>query len=129
MTTPMGPDFIALQVRDLAASRKFYVEIFGFDPAPQSPPGAVVFKTAPIPLALREPIRPLPETGPLGVGMVLWIACADADVLHDLILARGGAILSPPADGPFGRFFVTADPDGYAITFHTARTTAASAPA
>ena len=121
MTTPIGPDFIALQVRDLAASSKFYVEIFGFKAAAQSPPGAVVFKTVPIPLALREPLRPLPEAGLLGVGMVLWIACDAADALHDRIVERGGAILSPLADGPFGRFFVAADPDGYAITFHTAR--------
>ena len=121
MTTPIGPDFIALQVRDLAASSKFYVEIFGFKAAAQSPPGALVLKTAPIPLALREPLRPLPEAGPLGVGMVLWVACDAADALHDRIVERGGAILSPLADGPFGRFFVAADPDGYAITFHTAR--------
>jgi len=121
MTTPIGPDFIALQVRDLAASSKFYAEIFGFNVAAQSPPGAVVFKTMPIPLALREPLRPLPEAGPLGVGVVLWIACGDADALHDLIVKRGGAILSQPADSPFGRFFVAGDPDGYAITFHTAR--------
>ena len=120
MTTPIGPDFIALQVRDLVASRKFYVEIFGFHAAAQSPPGAVVFKTGPIPLALREPLRTLPEAGPLGLGMVLWIACNDADALHDLIVKRGGAILSPLAEGPFGRFFVAGDPDGYAITFHTA---------
>jgi predicted enzyme related to lactoylglutathione lyase len=121
VTTPIGPDFIALQVRDLAASRKFYLEVFGFEASTHCPPGAVIFKTVPIPLALREPLFALPESGPLGVGMVLWIACADADVLHDLIVKRGGVILSAPADGPFGRFFVTADPDGYAITFHTAR--------
>lgn len=121
MTKPIGPDFIALQVRDLAASRKFYMEVFGFEASVQSPPGAVVFKTEPIPLALREGLRPLPETGSLGVGMVLWIACPDADVLHDLVVRRGGAILGPLEDGPFGRFFVAGDPDGYAITFHTTR--------
>ena len=121
MTTPVGPDFIALQVRDLAASRKFYLEIFGFEASSHCPPGAVIFKTEPIPLALREPLRPLPEAGPLGVGMLLWIACSDADALNSLIVKRGGAILSPPADGPFGRFFVAGDPDGYSITFHTAR--------
>jgi len=121
MTTPIGPDFIALQVRDLAATRQYYLDVFGFQAAPQSPPGAVVFKTAPVPLALREPLRPLPESGPLGVGLALWIACADADALHDLIVQRGGNIVSPLTDGPFGRFFVAADPDGYAITFHTAR--------
>src|ERR1700691_1384366 len=112
MTTPIGPDFIALQVRDLAASRKFYVEIFGFEAAAQSPPGAVVLKTAPIPLALREPLRPLPEAGQLGVGMVLWIACGDANALHDLIVKRGGAILAAIAEGPPRRFFVGDKPDG-----------------
>src|ERR1700684_1252284 len=121
MTTPVGPDFIALQVRSLATSSKFYMEVFGFEAAAQSPPSAVVLKTAPIPLALREPIRPLAETGPLGVGMVLWIACSDASVLHDTLIARDGTILAPLADVPFGRFFVAQDPDGYAITFHTAR--------
>lgn len=121
MTTPIGPDFIALQVRDLVASRKYYLEIFGFEASDQCPPGAVIFKTAPIPLALRNPLRPLPVAGPLGLGMSLWIACDDADALHDLVVQRGGAILSPLADGPFGRFFVASDPDGYAITFHTAR--------
>ena len=45
----------------------------------------------------------------------------EAKALHDLIVKRGGTILSPLADGPFGRFFVASDPDGYAITFHTAR--------
>jgi predicted enzyme related to lactoylglutathione lyase len=121
MPKPVGPDFIALQVRNLVASRKFYVEVFGFEAAPQSPPGAVVLKTVPIPLALREPLHELPEKAPLGVGMVLWIACSDADALHDRIVERGGKILNPLADGPFGRFFVAGDPDGYAITFHTAR--------
>ncbi|MDB5501130.1 MAG: hypothetical protein JWR89_1032 [Tardiphaga sp.] len=122
MTTIIGPDFLALQVRDLKASAEFYENVFGFEAEAQSPPGAVVFKTKPIPLALRTPLRPLPEVDPLGIGMSLWIACEDADALHDLIVGRGGVILSPPGDGPFGRFFVARDPDGYGITFHTART-------
>ena len=120
MTTPLGPDFIALQVRDVVASTKFYTEVFGFEPAAKSPPGATVFKTIPIALALREPVHSLPKAGPLGIGMVLWIACTDANAFHDLIVKRGGVILNPLADSPFGRFFVASDPDGYAITFHTA---------
>ena len=119
MTMPVGPSFIALQVRDLAASSKFYREVFGFTAQEANPPGAVVFTTRPIALALREPLRPLPETGPLGTGMVLWVACGDADAFHDLVVERGGSVLSPVSGGPFGRFFVAADPDGYAITFHT----------
>jgi predicted enzyme related to lactoylglutathione lyase len=121
MATPIGPDFIALQVRDLAASAQFYKDVFGFEVEAQSPPGAVVLKTKPISLALREPLYRLPDTGPLGVGMALWVACNDADKLRDLIVERGGTILSPLGNGPFGRFFVARDPDGYAITFHTAQ--------
>lgn len=121
MTMPIGPSFIALQVRDLATSVQFYKDVFGFDAEARNPPGATVFKTKPIALALRDPIRPLPETGQLGVGMVLWVACDDADAFHDLLVERGATIVAPLADGPFGRFFVAADCDGYAITFHTAQ--------
>lgn len=121
MTTPIGPSFVALQVRDLAASTRFYKDVFGFRAEDRSPPGAVVFKTTPIALALREPLRPLPETGDLGVGLVLWVACDDADALHTLIVERGGRIAAPVSDGPFGRFFVACDPDGYALTFHTVK--------
>ena len=119
MTMPVGPSFIALQVRDLAASVAFYRDVFGFSAQELNPPGAVVFTTTPIALALREPLRPLPEDGRLGTGMVLWIACGDADALHDQVLERGGTVLSPITDGPFGRFFVASDLDGYALTFHT----------
>lgn len=121
MTTPIGPSFIALQVRDLAASAAYYKEVFGFTAVERNPPGAVVFTTTPIALALREPVQPLPATGPLGTGVVLWVACGDADTLHALVVERGGTILRPLSDGPFGRFFVAGDPDGYAITFHTAQ--------
>jgi predicted enzyme related to lactoylglutathione lyase len=121
MTMPIGPSFIALQVRDLAASAAFYRDVFGFTAGERNPPGAVVFATRPIALALREPLQPLPDKGPLGIGTVLWVACDDADALHDLIVERGGKVLGPLRDGPFGRFFVASDPDGYAVTFHTAQ--------
>lgn len=121
MTTPIGPSFIALQVRDLAVSAAFYKDVFGFTTQDRNPPGAVVFTTKPIALALREPLHLLPENGSLGTGMVLWVACDDADAFFDLFVKRGGKVLSPLNDGPFGRFFVASDPDGYAITFHTAQ--------
>lgn len=121
MTMPIGPSFIALQVRDLAASAAFYKVVFAFTVGDHNPPGAVIFATKPIALALREPLRPLPDTDPLGIGMALWVACDDADAFHDLVIDRGGKVLSPPNDGPFGRFFVASDPDGYALTFHTAQ--------
>jgi catechol 2,3-dioxygenase-like lactoylglutathione lyase family enzyme len=40
-----GPDFVALQVRDLEAAAGFYTERLGLRRAPGSPSGAVVFAT------------------------------------------------------------------------------------
>jgi catechol 2,3-dioxygenase-like lactoylglutathione lyase family enzyme len=36
-----GPDFVALQVRDLEAAARFYTERLGLRRVPGSPPGAV----------------------------------------------------------------------------------------
>ena len=54
--TVTGPDFIALQVRDLERSARFYETKLGLRRTPSSPKGAVVFATAPIPFAVREPL-------------------------------------------------------------------------
>jgi catechol 2,3-dioxygenase-like lactoylglutathione lyase family enzyme len=51
-----GPDFIALQVRDLDAAADFYRSRLGLRQAPVSPPHAVVFATSPVPFALRTPL-------------------------------------------------------------------------
>lgn len=118
MAKLIGPDFIALQVRDLEVSKRFYTERVGLDLADRSPPDAVVFDTKPIPFAIRKPLVDLDATSSLGWGVSLWIACDDAEDLHASLIAAGVAVVTPPADGPFGRFFSFRDPDGYAITAH-----------
>ncbi|MCZ9340491.1 VOC family protein, partial [Streptomyces sp. TRM76130] len=52
--TVEGPDFIALQVRDVPAAAAFFEEELGLRRAP-GPDHAVVFATTPIPFAVREP--------------------------------------------------------------------------
>ncbi len=43
-----GPDFVALQVRDLDRAAAFYEARLGLRRIPASPPGAIVFDTTPI---------------------------------------------------------------------------------
>ena len=73
----IGPSFIALQVSDLEASARFYTEELGLDRVAQSPPGAVVFATTPIPFALRVPSVDLSEVDHLGWGVALWLKADD----------------------------------------------------
>jgi catechol 2,3-dioxygenase-like lactoylglutathione lyase family enzyme len=97
--TVTGPDFIALQVRDLDRSAAFYETHLGLRRLPTGPPGAVVFDTKPASFAVREPLPgvDLDAAAPRpGLGVALWLAADDAQALHDQLT----------------------DPDGYAVTVH-----------
>jgi predicted enzyme related to lactoylglutathione lyase len=116
----IGPAFISIQAHDLDAARAFYSDVVGLKVAPQSPPGAVVFDTGPVSFAVRTPIAELKNKDALGEGVALWFGCDDADALHEQLVSHGTAIVFPPKDGPFGRYFAFRDPFGYTITSHTA---------
>ncbi|MFY1633844.1 VOC family protein [Solwaraspora sp. WMMB335] len=118
--TVTGPDFVALQVRDLDRAAAFYEERLGLRRAPVSPPGAVVFATTPVPFAVRDPLPgvDLDAGGRPGLGVALWLHATDAQALHDRLAAAGTPIAAAPFDGPFGRTFTFVDPDGYAVTVH-----------
>jgi predicted enzyme related to lactoylglutathione lyase len=115
----IGPSFIALQVHDLEASAHFYEERLGLTRAPVSPPGAVVFATEPVPFAVREPAVDLDAVDRLGWGVALWLKAEDVEKIHADLTEHGARIVTPPFDGPFGRTFAFADPDGYVVTLHS----------
>ncbi len=115
----IGPDFIGIQTEELDAARAFYTDVVGLKVAAQSPPGAVVFDTKPIPFAVRIPLVELKRTGGLGQGVAIWFGCDDADALHEHLRKHGTHIAFAPKDGPFGRYFAFCDPFGYTITAHT----------
>ena len=118
MSTVAGPDFIALQVRDIGHAAEFYERELGLERAP-GPPHAVVFATQPIAFALRDPLPVTNlDSGQPGLGVALWLRADDAQALHDQLVQHGVTILTEPVDGPFGRTFTLRDPDGYAITIH-----------
>ena len=113
-----GPSFIALQLSDLEASARFYTQELGLDRVAQSPPGAVVFATTPIPFGLRVPSVDLSEVEHLGRGVAFWLKADDPRALHDKLAQAGVTIVTPPFEGPFGLTFAFEDPDGYIITIH-----------
>ncbi len=115
-----GPDFISLQVRDLATSQTFYEHYLGLVRSPAGPPHAVVFTTTPIAFALRDLLgdTDLDSAGHPGVGTAIWLHATDPQAIHDALVADGHPIVTAPFDGPFGRTFTLSDPDGYHITLH-----------
>jgi predicted enzyme related to lactoylglutathione lyase len=115
-----GPDFISLQVRDLERSASFYEQYLGLTRLQAGPPHAVVFDTKPAAFAVRDMVPgvdfdAVPQPG---IGVAIWLHATDAQAIHDALVADGKSIISGPIDGPFGRTFTFADPDGYLITLH-----------
>lgn len=82
-----GPDLLALQVRDLDSAARFSETRLGLRRLPACPPGAVVFDTAPIAFAVREPLPGVdldPATPRPGLGVALWLhADGYAVTVHD----------------------------------------------
>lgn len=115
-----GPDFISLQTRDLAASQAFYEQYLGLVRSQAGPPHAVVFETTPTAFALRDivPGTDLASAPQPGIGAAIWLHATDVQEIHDALVADAHTIVSAPIDGPFGRTFTFADPDGYQLTLH-----------
>ena len=115
-----GPDFISLQTRDLGASQAFYEQYRGLVRSLAGPPHAVGFETKPIAFALRDvvPGTDLASVAQPGIGAAIWLHATDVQAIHDALAAGGHTIVSAPVDGPFGRTFTFADPDGYQVTLH-----------
>lgn len=114
-----SPGFISIAVTDVARSAAFYEQYLGgirdtFDFGPAS----AVFVGWPT-YALssaRRPGQPAPDGASSPIQ--LWWRASDAEAVHDRAAADGVPILVEPYDGPFGRTFTMADPDGYRVTVY-----------
>lgn len=115
-----GPGFVSLQVRDVAAAADFYEHTIGLKRDPQEFPGVVAFLSSPIPFAVRPqaPGMNLDSLPTPGAGIAVWFKAVDGQAAYEVISQAGVTIVKPPFDGPFGRTFIFADPDGYRITVY-----------
>jgi predicted enzyme related to lactoylglutathione lyase len=114
-----SPGFISIAVSDVARSAAFYERHLGavrdtFDWGPDS----AVFVGWPT-LALSGARRPgQPGPSPDTTSIQLWWRASDGQALFEAVREAGVTILREPFDGPFGRTFAMADPDGYRITVY-----------
>jgi len=114
-----SPGFVSIAVSDAQKSASFYEEYLGavrdtFDFGPD----AVAFVGWPA-VALTSARRPgQPGPSPETTSIQLWWRASDSQALYDRVVADGIRILVEPFDGPFGRTFAMADPDGYRITIY-----------
>ena len=114
-----SPGFISIAVSDIERSTAFYETYLGairdtFDFGA----GAVAFVGWPT-FALNATRGPAPSGGsPETCGIQLWWRASDAQALYERAAADGIPIVVEPFDGPFGRTFAMADPDGYRITIY-----------
>lgn len=86
-----------------------------------SPPHAALFESETITFALRD-VMPGTVLGPdskPGLEIALWLLAPNAQEIHDRLVEEGVTITAEPIDGPFGRTFAFADPDGYNVTLHS----------
>ncbi len=113
-----GPDFITLLVRDLDRARRFYADVLGFKPSPETRPNAVAFSAEPISFAIRKTSQDLDELSQINGGIILWFKADDATTLRNQLKAAGVPIVQDLSDSPFGKTFTIRDPDGYLISVH-----------
>jgi predicted enzyme related to lactoylglutathione lyase len=99
-------------VADVAGAHDFYSQVFGFrfDEIPDMG-GYATFATDERPLGGIGPVQPGLPTG--------WSVCfavASTDETVTAVEARGGRVLHPAEDSPYGRFAVVEDPWGAAFS-------------
>ena len=114
-----SPGFISIAVSDVQRSAEFYERYLGavrdtFDFGPN----AIAFVGWPA-FALSSVQRPgQPGPSPESTTIQLWWRASDAQAVYEQAKADGVTIVAEPFDGPFGRTFAMADPDGYRVTVY-----------
>ena len=116
-----GPDFISLQSPQPRPTRKSSTSDTWVSsvrrPVPRTPSSSRPSRSR-SPCATSSPAPTSRRVAQPGIGAAIWLHATDVQAIHDALVGDGHTIVSAPIDGPFGRTFTFADPDGYQITLH-----------
>lgn len=115
-----GFDSVLLFVTDLALSRAFYVDVLGLGPVLLDDDIAVVLSLGASRLVLHRHDRGHDERGVWPVGWpagasALRFSVDDPDLWQQRLEDLSMPIIWPVQDASWGRFVLTADPDGRPI--------------
>jgi lactoylglutathione lyase len=116
-------DYTVIFARQMSKMREFYGSTMGFPLHRALSPKWLEYRVGSNILALAEPGTrfddPLPPVGVLSLQLAFRVAPQDVDVCAATLAERGVAIVSPPADQPFGhRTLFFRDPDGNVLEIY-----------
>ena len=110
-------DYTVIFVRDMGAMRRFYEDVLAFPLLRELSPNWIEYGIGSNTLALARPSRtaadaPIP-VGSASLQLAFRVSAAEVDACADELIWQGVALLSPPANQPFGhRTLFFRDPDG-----------------
>jgi catechol 2,3-dioxygenase-like lactoylglutathione lyase family enzyme len=110
-------DYSVIFVRDMAAMRRFYQDILGFELLRELSPGWIEYRVGPNTLALARPSLTAADTptpsGSAALQLAFKVSAADVDQCAEELRRKGIELVSPPTDRTFGhRTLFFRDPDG-----------------
>ena len=116
-------DYTVIFARQMSRMREFYGSTMGFPLHRELSPKWVEFRVGSNILALAEPAArfddPLPPVGVMSLQLAFRVAPQEVDACAGTLAERGVAIVSPPADQPFGhRTLFFRDPDGNVLEIY-----------
>lgn len=117
------PSFPTLEVRDVAASSRWYQEALGFShvftmPGPGGTAGLVHLRWAKYADLLLRAGPATSQSKGVGISLNYAVTNGDIDALAERARTRGAIFIREPGNRPWNaRDFTVADPDGFALTF------------
>jgi len=110
----MELDYIELPAVDVAVTKTFYADVFGWDWTDYGPGYACCESTVPqVALSASAAVAPAHDAGAQdAIGPFVLLSTADIVDAQSRVTAAGGSIVSAPYDYPGGRRFHFADPSG-----------------